>query len=254
MKRGAVAQSFAPSSFQGRSRSGPYCWFAGFGASTSHRRKRIHIDDRAAAQYPSLGLHRLRGLSACHRDRRSYEASPVRRCWPDKRPVGFRCCGDLRTGPVPAQRSRQYLRTYRHVDNSKARTPRLLVAATSRYFAAAECTIARHLPRTCDISSAAGLGRRCSPLQPHRRLHHRLCCPGEAAMSVGYKAVSWNRQKRVYDTILVTGVALYFGIFLGVGNMVHPYATIETLLIRAFGSAAFLLLTIVLCIGPLCRL
>jgi methionine sulfoxide reductase heme-binding subunit len=73
-------------------------------------------------------------------------------------------------------------------------------------------------------------------------------------MSVGYKAVSWNRQKRVYDTILTTGVIVYLGIFLGFGRVFHPYATIETLLIRAFASAAFLLLTIVLCVGPLCRL
>src|SRR3954451_11379574 len=73
-------------------------------------------------------------------------------------------------------------------------------------------------------------------------------------MSVGYKAVSWNRQKRVYDSILAIAVALYLGLFLGLGNLVHPYATIETLLIRAFATAAFLLLNVVLCIGPLCRL
>lgn len=73
-------------------------------------------------------------------------------------------------------------------------------------------------------------------------------------MSVGYRAVSWNRQKRIYDTILVTGVLIYLGIFLGFGSVFYPYATIETLLIRAFATAAFLLLTIVLCIGPLCRL
>jgi sulfoxide reductase heme-binding subunit YedZ len=73
-------------------------------------------------------------------------------------------------------------------------------------------------------------------------------------MSLRYKAVSWNRQKRVYDTILFTGVLIYLGIFLGFGSVFHPYSTIETLLIRAFATAAFLLLTIVLCIGPLCRL
>jgi methionine sulfoxide reductase heme-binding subunit len=73
-------------------------------------------------------------------------------------------------------------------------------------------------------------------------------------MSVGYKAVSWNRQKRIYDTILMTGVMMYLGIFIGLGSVFHPYATIETLLIRAFATAAFVLLTIVLCIGPLCRL
>lgn len=73
-------------------------------------------------------------------------------------------------------------------------------------------------------------------------------------MSVGYSAISWNRQKKIYDSILVSGVVLYLGIFLGLGALVHPYATIETLLIRGFGTAAFLLLHVVLCIGPLCRL
>ncbi len=37
-------------------------------------------------------------------------------------------------------------------------------------------------------------------------------------------------------------------------RLVHPQATIETLLIRAFGTAALLLLHIVLSVGPLCRL
>jgi len=73
-------------------------------------------------------------------------------------------------------------------------------------------------------------------------------------MSVGYRAISWNRQKKIYDAILWSGVILYLGIFLGLGAVWNPYATIETLLIRGFATAAFLLLTVVLCIGPLCRL
>ena len=73
-------------------------------------------------------------------------------------------------------------------------------------------------------------------------------------MSAGYRAVSWNRQKKVYDTILWSGVLVYLGIFLGFGSLWHPFATIETLLIRGFATAAFLLLTLILCIGPLCRL
>ena len=35
---------------------------------------------------------------------------------------------------------------------------------------------------------------------------------------------------------------------------VHPYATIETLLIHALGTASLLLLKVILSIGPLCRL
>ncbi len=73
-------------------------------------------------------------------------------------------------------------------------------------------------------------------------------------MSVGYHAISWNRQKRNYDLILVGGVVLYLATFLVVSGVAHPSATIETLLIRAFGTAAFLLLNAILSVGPLARL
>jgi sulfoxide reductase heme-binding subunit YedZ len=73
-------------------------------------------------------------------------------------------------------------------------------------------------------------------------------------MSVLYGAVSWNRQKRVYDLTLVSLLVLYLAIFVGVGIWRNPTATAETLLIRALGTAAFLLLNVVLCIGPLSRL
>src|SRR5882757_11285565 len=73
-------------------------------------------------------------------------------------------------------------------------------------------------------------------------------------MSHQYVAVGWNRQKRVYDIVLLAGIASYLGIFIALGNLLFPFATPETLIIRAAGSAAFLLLHIVLCIGPLCRL
>src|SRR5882757_2064011 len=73
-------------------------------------------------------------------------------------------------------------------------------------------------------------------------------------MSHQYQAIAWNRQKRVYDIVLVAGVTLYLTLFIGVSAFLFPYATATTLIIRAAGSAAFLLLHIVLCIGPLCRL
>ena len=73
-------------------------------------------------------------------------------------------------------------------------------------------------------------------------------------MSTQYQAIGWNRQKRIYDLTLVGGVAVYVGLFVGLGVALFPFVTAETLLIRAFGSAAFLLLNVVLCIGPLCRL
>ncbi|HZS05071.1 MAG TPA: Rieske 2Fe-2S domain-containing protein [Blastocatellia bacterium] len=73
-------------------------------------------------------------------------------------------------------------------------------------------------------------------------------------MSHGYVAVGWNRQKRIYDLVMIAGIVLYLGLFIGLGAFFHPYATAETLLIRGFGTCALLLLNIILVIGPLCRL
>lgn len=73
-------------------------------------------------------------------------------------------------------------------------------------------------------------------------------------MSVRYRAVQWNRQKRMYDLVLIAGIVFYLSLFILVGTAVQLNITIETLLIRAFGTAAFLLLHIILSIGPLCRL
>ncbi|QDU65431.1 Rieske 2Fe-2S domain-containing protein [Engelhardtia mirabilis] len=72
-------------------------------------------------------------------------------------------------------------------------------------------------------------------------------------MGHSYRAVGWNRQKRVYDLALIAGIVLYLATFVGVGFTLHPGATAETMLIRALGTGAFLLLHLVLAIGPLCR-
>ena len=73
-------------------------------------------------------------------------------------------------------------------------------------------------------------------------------------MSHQYHAIGWNRQKRFYDLVIVSGVVAYVSLFIGLTTLLFPYATAETMIIRAAGSAAFLLLHVVLCIGPLCRL
>src|SRR3974390_846153 len=73
-------------------------------------------------------------------------------------------------------------------------------------------------------------------------------------MGVEYRAVQWNRQKWVYDFMLAGGVATYLLGFGIVTKAVFPYVTDEILVMRAFGTAAFVLLHIILCIGPLCRL
>jgi nitrite reductase/ring-hydroxylating ferredoxin subunit/DMSO/TMAO reductase YedYZ heme-binding membrane subunit len=73
-------------------------------------------------------------------------------------------------------------------------------------------------------------------------------------MSAQYAAISWNPKKRIYDLLLLGGILLYIAVFVGITATLNPDATAETLIIRALGTCAFLLLHIVLCIGPLCRL
>jgi methionine sulfoxide reductase heme-binding subunit len=73
-------------------------------------------------------------------------------------------------------------------------------------------------------------------------------------MSVEYRAIGWNRQKKIYDWVLLGGILSYLTLFAGLGTILYPDATAETLLIRAFGTLALVLLHIILCIGPLCRL
>jgi nitrite reductase/ring-hydroxylating ferredoxin subunit/DMSO/TMAO reductase YedYZ heme-binding membrane subunit len=73
-------------------------------------------------------------------------------------------------------------------------------------------------------------------------------------MSLEYSAVQWNRQKRLYDLALVGGVGTFLVLFGAITKIRFPLVTDEILLIRAFGTASFILLHLILCIGPLCRL
>lgn len=73
-------------------------------------------------------------------------------------------------------------------------------------------------------------------------------------MGVEYTSVQWNRQKRLYDFALVGGVAAFLVMFAMTTKILFPLITDEILIIRTFGVAAFVLLHIILCIGPLCRL
>src|SRR5207253_3650346 len=66
--------------------------------------------------------------------------------------------------------------------------------------------------------------------------------------------VGWNRQKRIYDSVIAGGILTYLAIFIGLGAVLYPTATAETLLIRGFGTLALVVLHVILCIGPLCRL
>ena len=76
-------------------------------------------------------------------------------------------------------------------------------------------------------------------------------------MSAGFQAVQWNRRKLVYDAILLAGVALFIATFITVGALRNPPSDQPAwigLRIKAFGTCAFTMLTIVLMIGPLARL
>ena len=73
-------------------------------------------------------------------------------------------------------------------------------------------------------------------------------------MSVAYRAVQWNKQKIFYDATLLLGVATYLLAFMQLTPLLDPNAEVMNVRMRAFGSAAFILLHLVLSIGPLCRL
>ncbi|MBS1791982.1 MAG: ferric reductase-like transmembrane domain-containing protein [Acidobacteria bacterium] len=73
-------------------------------------------------------------------------------------------------------------------------------------------------------------------------------------MSHAYTSVGWNRQKKIYDGVIVASIAVYLSVFVGLGAFARPNATIETLFIRGLGTCALLMLHVILCIGPLCRL
>jgi sulfoxide reductase heme-binding subunit YedZ len=73
-------------------------------------------------------------------------------------------------------------------------------------------------------------------------------------MSVKYTTVLWNRQKRLYDRWMLALMMVFLLIFVGLQMAVHPEITAETLIIRASGILAFLMLHVILCIGPLARI
>lgn len=73
-------------------------------------------------------------------------------------------------------------------------------------------------------------------------------------MGVSYQAIGWNRQKKRYDLIMLGLMALYLLSFVLLNVVFYPEITPETLIIRAFGSLAFVMLHVILIIGPLCRL
>jgi nitrite reductase/ring-hydroxylating ferredoxin subunit/DMSO/TMAO reductase YedYZ heme-binding membrane subunit len=76
-------------------------------------------------------------------------------------------------------------------------------------------------------------------------------------MSVAYRPVQWNAFKLGYDALLVSVIASYVTLFQSVSRALFAgniALSAPILAMRAWGSCAFLLLSFVLCIGPLTRL
>ncbi len=76
-------------------------------------------------------------------------------------------------------------------------------------------------------------------------------------MSHGYTAVQWNGFKWRYDLVVLAGLAVFITSFvlLTMGSRDPGQSlTLIQVLMRAFGAAAFLLLNVILAIGPLARL
>jgi len=76
-------------------------------------------------------------------------------------------------------------------------------------------------------------------------------------MSARYEPVGWTRAKIVYDAVLLLVVGGYVLAFTRVGPLLQAAGREidgQTLAIRAWGSCAFLLLSLALAIGPLARL
>jgi nitrite reductase/ring-hydroxylating ferredoxin subunit/DMSO/TMAO reductase YedYZ heme-binding membrane subunit len=76
-------------------------------------------------------------------------------------------------------------------------------------------------------------------------------------MSAGFQAVMWNRKKIIYDAVVLGGMALLIGALITSWYLAKPpdgYLGWVELRLKAFGYCAFLMLTIILAVGPLARL
>lgn len=76
-------------------------------------------------------------------------------------------------------------------------------------------------------------------------------------MSHGFTTVQWNKNKKVYDLLLWLGIVLALVANIVISSSLVPATdapSMEILVLRALGDTGFLLLTLILCIGPLARL
>lgn len=76
-------------------------------------------------------------------------------------------------------------------------------------------------------------------------------------MGHAYRAIQWTPFKKRFDVILAIGVVLFIAAYIFAAIRAAPAGESYSppqILLRALGAAAFSLLTIILCIGPLARL
>lgn len=76
-------------------------------------------------------------------------------------------------------------------------------------------------------------------------------------MSVKYIPVQWNKNKWFYDAVMLAGVTAFLYLFLYVSPelLSHEFPINPQIHnARAFGACAFVMLTVILCIGPLARI
>ena len=76
-------------------------------------------------------------------------------------------------------------------------------------------------------------------------------------MTAHYVPVGWNRIKLIYDAVLTVSVSVYILLYIRLIPVLRPAILppdAPTTAMDAYGTCAFLLLTAVLCIGPLARL
>lgn len=76
-------------------------------------------------------------------------------------------------------------------------------------------------------------------------------------MSHLYVPVQWNSKKRFYDAFIWTGILIFILTYIAISLVTfsgNEALSPMILMIRAFACCAFLMLTMILCIGPLCRI
>jgi len=73
-------------------------------------------------------------------------------------------------------------------------------------------------------------------------------------MAGKYKAVGWNRQKKIYDAVMLGSLAAVLAAYVGGHAVFRPGFPLETFVLRGTALCAFLLLHVILVIGPLARL